>query len=204
MRLFLLSVSLLIACVTTANAGFQRWSATVEKNPFSGGVDVSVLYLVSRDAQIQVRCDSGKQGITIVAIPGYEATADALAFEPSVRFAVDGDILLSDIPARVSSFGSNLAGVVIHLSKEKADRFTDGMLSARRQIAIEDGMSTKPFLLTARGSTAAARKVKQCYQAQKGSGMAPIADEDRGKADRIRELRLQIEQLKKELAELEN
>lgn len=138
-----------------------------------------------------------------MAIPGYEASADTLLFEPIVRFAIDGEIILSNLSAKVSAFGANLAGVVIKLTKEDADKFTDGLLSAQRQIALEDGLSSKPFLLTARGSTAAAKKIKQCYQAQKGIAPEPTADDDAGKAERIAEIKVEIEKLTKELEELD-
>lgn len=203
MRTILLGFTLIFATITTANAGFERWTAETKKNPFSGGVDVSVLYNLNRDAQIQVNCDSAKQGITITAIPGYEASSDSLAFKPTIRFAVDGEIILSDIAARTAAYGANLLGVVIELTKENADKFTDGLLSAKRQIAIEDGMSTEPFLLTAKGSTAAAQKVKQCYQAQKGVAPEPTADDDAGKIERIAEIKLEVEKLTNELKELE-
>lgn len=203
MKTKLLSLALLLVSMNSANAGFERWTASAKKNPFSGGVDVSVIYNVSRNSQVQVQCDSGKQGIKIVAIPGFEASADLLIFTPSIRFAVDGKIILTDVPAKVSVFGANLAGVAITLTKENADKFTDGLLSAKRQIALEDGISSKPFLLTARGSTAAARKIKQCYQAQKGAAPEPTADDDAGRVERIAEIKLEIKKLTDELNKLE-
>lgn len=203
MKRIIWSSILALTFSTDAYAGFERWTANSKKNPFSGGTDVSVLYNVSRVAQVQVQCDSGKQGITIVAIPGYEVTPDALAYKPTVRFAVDGEIILSGVSASVSAFGANLAGVVIELTKENADKVTDGLLAAKRQIAIEDGLSSKPFLLTARGSTAAAKKVKQCYQAQKGDAPEPKTDDEAANANRIAEIKEQIEKLKSELLELE-
>ncbi|MEP2945906.1 MAG: hypothetical protein ABJN11_16060 [Lentilitoribacter sp.] len=200
----LLATALLFYLTTNiAYAGFERWTTTAKNNPFSGGVDVSVLYNVSRDAQVQVQCDSGEQGITIVAIPGYEVTGGVLSLEPAVNIAIDGEIILSDVKARISAFGANLVGIVIKLEKQNADKLTDGFLSAQSQIALDDGISTKPFLLTAKGSTSAAKKVKQCYQAQKGAGSEPVADDDMGKAERIAELKLEIEKLTQELKALE-
>lgn len=203
MKTIALGLILSIASINTAHAGFEKWTTTAKNNPFSGGVDVSVLYNVSCDGHIQVRCDSGEQGITIVAIPGYEANDNVLLYEPDIKIAIDGKIILTDISASVGAFGANLVGVIVKLTKQNADKLTDGFLSAQRQIAFEDGLSSKPFLLTARGSTAAAKKIKQCYQAQKGNAAAPLADEDSGKSERIAEIKIEIEKLTKELEVLE-
>lgn len=194
----------LMALVSPAEAGFQRWTATVTSNPFSDGTNVSVLYNMNRRAQVQVRCDSGEQGIELVMIPGYEMSFGASAFRPTVRIAVDGEIILEGIRGEVSAYGANQAGVSITLQRADADVLTDAFVKALRQIAIEDGMSQEPLLLTARGSTAAARKVQQCYQAQKG-GDEPLTDEQvagTSSSERAREIQAEIDRLQAELRQL--
>ena len=188
--------------VGPASAGFERWTAEVKKNPFSSGTDVSLNYSVSQRQAVLLTCDSGQSGVRLIAIPGYEATATSLLYEPTMKIAVDGEIILEGLKGSVSAFGANLAGVSVDLAKSDADKLTDAFVSARRQIAVEDGMSSRPFLLTARGSTAAARKLKTCYLAQKGAA-EPVADEDVGKRERIAEVRAEIEKLEAELKELE-
>ena len=186
----------------SAHAGFQRWTASVKNNPFSGGKDVSVLYIVNANSQIQIVCDSAKQGIRMTVIPGYEASPAALSRSPTVRIAVDGEIILSKLVGMVNTFGANLAGVSVELTKSAADTMTAAFVSARRQIAIEDGMSNGPHLLTARGSTAAARKVQQCYRAQKGTEAAPAADADATRNQQIAEIEQQVRDLQARLRTL--
>lgn len=204
MKPILVAATILMSSINSANAGFRSWSYEIKQNPFSGGIDVAVLYSLTERTQVQVSCDSGKSGIKIVAIPGYEMTERMRSLRPKTRIAVDGEIILSEMEGNVRSFGANKAGIIIELTKKDAVALTNAFIAAQRQIAIEDGMSARPFLLSAKGSTAAAKKIKQCYDAQKGNGTDISVDGAPSNAERIAEIKAEIEKLNKELGELEN
>lgn len=201
--LFALTVTLTLSVqFSLAYAGFERWTSQVENNPFTGGTDVTVLYNLSARSQVSLSCDSAENGVNLVAIPGWEMTSSIDGFEPSMKIAVDGNIILSGLIAQIGAFGENLAGAYITLTKEDAVKLTEAFVTAQKQIAIEDGMSTKPFLMSARGSTASALKLKQCYEAQKGISQAPATDDQLGKQARIAEIQAEIKKLRNELLEL--
>lgn len=200
-----------IACMATpAKADFQRWSAEVEENPFSGGTNVVLNYSLALRTQVQVNCDSSGDGIELIAIPGYEYTSDMALFFPTVKLAVDGEIIINGVVSDVGAFGANQAGVKAQLNKEQAEKLTSAFVSAKRQIAVEDGMSSKPFLLTARGSTAAAQKLRLCYEAQsvKDITSSEISENDAEKSQsrteediqkEINALELELQTLRDEL-----
>jgi len=190
--------------VSKAVAGFDRWSTEIESNPFSGGKDVNVLFVVSRSAQVQVRCDSTSSGLQIVAIPGFELPVDLQNEIVEIKLAVDGDVVVGDQSAVVSAFGANLAGVVIALNKNLSGSFTKAMITAKRQIAISDGISSKPFLLNARGSTKAGKALDQCLEVQVGKQADIETGTDSDKLARIQEIEKQISDLQKELDSLQS
>ena len=159
MRLFAAAIAALTA--TPVAAGFDRWTHEVEQDPFSGESSVTVSYSTSIRSGVIMFCGGGKPGITIRAVPGYEFTATLDGFEPAVAIAVDGKVVAETV-GKIGVVGANLAAAEATFHRDQMLDLLKAFEGAVRQIAIRDGMSDRPFLLTARGSTAAARAMKAC------------------------------------------
>lgn len=146
-------------------AGFQQWSVDSEEDPFSGGKRVTVDFMTSLRSGILIICDSAETGLLVRAIPGfaYESMLDAVT--PEIEFAFDGTRLLGQA-GETGSVGDNLAIAQTMLSKENSVSFTDAFAAAQKQIAIKDGISDRPHLLTARGSTKAGAALVDCMKSQ--------------------------------------
>ena len=201
--IYLFSTTMLLATTQQAYS-FDRWEVEVKKNPFTNGVDVSSVYPISFRSQVAISCDSGKTGIRLVAIPGFEFSSDLSLITPKVKIAVDGNVISGGLNGRVKAFGANLAGVVVEIDNQQAEIITSAFAAAKRQIAIKDGISTKPFLLTARGSTKSAQKIQQCFRAQRQQAAPPLADDQSAvsKAEQILEIENQISELQSKLRAL--
>lgn len=149
-----------------ANAGFERWSTEVENDPFSEGEKVTANHMTSIRSGVFVVCDSADSGIEVRSIAGWEYSSDVPKFATSA-IAVDGKVLLKDILSATGAFGQNVAGVIIPLNPDSSKILLEAFVKAQKQIAIKDGISNSPMLLTARGSTKAAQTLLECLNKQK-------------------------------------
>lgn len=166
MRSVLFAVGVIAASVVPAYAGFDRWTAETEKDPFSGGKKVMVGYMSSLRSGILIKCDSAEQGISVRAIPGFAYVAALAGETPEVQFAIDGNLLFGE-EGRTGSVGDNLAAVDVDLSGDKAEQFAKAFAAAKSQVAVKDGISDRPHLLKARGTSKAGAELVSCLSAQK-------------------------------------
>jgi hypothetical protein len=147
----------------------QEWSFETTDDPFSGGQKVDADFMSSFRSGVFVLCDTAEFGLDIRAIAGWQYDAALEGVQPEGKFAVDGKILFSSV-GRAASFGSNIAGVRFFLDQSKAAVFVEAMKVARKQIAVLDGISDKPHLLPAKGSTRVGEALEKCLAAQSRSG----------------------------------
>ena len=115
---------------------------------------------------VVVFCDTSDVGIKIRAIPGFDYVEGLALVSPKASFAIDGQKLL-DADGSTGQVGNNLAAVDITLDADKALKFVKAFAAAKKQVAIKDGISDAPHLLTARGSTNAGKALSACIEAQK-------------------------------------
>jgi len=146
-------------------AGFQSWSVEVDNDPFSKGSRVTVDYMSSLRSGVLIICDTAEHGLSIRAIPGFTFTEQMRGYEPVMEFAIDGERLLGQ-KGVTGSVGDNLAAVETKLGSGDAEKFVDTFASAKRQVAVKDGISDRPYLLAARGSTKAGAALVKCMQRQ--------------------------------------
>lgn len=162
--------SLVFAAVLGASApayaGFDRWTFEIEQDPFSGGERVVVDYSSTMRSGVLVMCDSSQKGLLIRAIPGYTFEAGYDSIDPEIEVAFDGQRVLGQT-GETGSVGDNLAVAQVMLTAENAKTFVEGFAKAQKQVAIKDGMSDRPHLLRARGSTAAGEALQGCLDKQK-------------------------------------
>ena len=154
-----------MASVGVSQAGFREWSVDKEADLFSGGDSVSVGFMTSFRSGVMLLCDSAKEGLTIRSIPGFTYDARLEAFKPTLKFAFDGKFLF-DAEGEVGAVGDNLAISQTQIKGEQAKEFVKAFAAAKKQIAISDGISDKPQLLTARGSTTAGPAIVSCIDKQ--------------------------------------
>lgn len=114
---------------------------------------------------VVVLCDSAKYGLIVRAIPGFDYTEKLKEFTPTVKFAFDGKLLF-DAEGETGSVGNSLAISQVTLDGDQAKKFVDAFALAKKQIAIDDGISDKPHLLSARGSTTAGQAIVACIDKQ--------------------------------------
>jgi hypothetical protein len=164
-RIVSIAAVLSLACALPSQAGFENWSVDRESDPFSGGESVSVNFMTSLRSGVVVLCDSAKHGLIVRAIPGFDYDAKLETFKPTVKFAFDGKLLFN-ADGETGAVGSNLAVSQVTLDGDQAKQFVEAFAAAKKQIAIDDGISDKPHLLTARGSTAAGQAVVSCIAKQ--------------------------------------
>lgn len=145
----------------SAVAGFDSWTAEVESDPFSKKTKVIASYMESVRSGVLVFCDGGEHAVRIRAIPGYVWTAAMDGFEPTFQVAVDGELVYTGT-GRTGFVGDNLATAEITLERAASDQFVAAFVAAKKQIAIKDGMSDTPQLLSARGSTKAGQALARC------------------------------------------
>lgn len=86
--------------------------------------------------------------------------------EPELEFAFDGTKLLGQT-GTTGAVGNNMEASEAQLSRDDAKRFIDAFRSAKKQVAIKDGISDRPHLLTARGNGKAGAALLACIEKQK-------------------------------------
>ena len=165
MKKFCLVVLFQIVLAVPANAGFGRWSYKMESDPFSGGVRVTVDIVTSIQSAIYIWCDSAQTGASIRVVPGYAYTADMAGFVSLLEIAIDGKKITAQTGG-VVSVGANFAAIDVVLDTAKANRFIDSFAGAKKQIAIKDGLTDKPHLLTGKGSAKAGVALMACMLKQ--------------------------------------
>lgn len=148
-----------------AGAGFDSWTTETEQDPFSGGARVTVDYSSSLRSGIVFFCDATEDGVRIRAIPGYVYDTPMAGFGPKVEFAIDGEVMDGGY-GKVGVVGDNLAAVDATLKGSSARNLLRAFAAAKKQIAVKDGMSDRPHLLNARGSTKAATALLDCMKRQ--------------------------------------
>ncbi|MFC6447151.1 hypothetical protein [Shinella zoogloeoides] len=166
MRLITGLCALLLASGTPAIAGFNSWTAESEDDPFSGGNRTTVDYSNSVRSGVLIICDTAQPGLMVRAVPGFAFEAGLSDVTPEMEFAIDGAKILGQV-GRVGAVGDNIAAAETQLSKENSEAFVKAFAAATKQIAIKDGISDRPFLLTARGSTKAGAALVKCMAGQK-------------------------------------
>jgi hypothetical protein len=149
-----------------AHADFQRWSAETEEDPFSGGRRVTANFMSSLRSGVFIICDTAEQGLTVRAIPGFAHDPALESLSPEIEFAFDGKRLFGQT-GRTGSVGDNLAAAETVLTVDNAWLFVEAFDGARKQIAVKDGISDRPHLLTAAGSSKAGAALVKCMQGQK-------------------------------------
>lgn len=165
MRRLLAAIVVLSVHSSAAVAGFDSWTAEIEDDPFSGGRRVTVDIVTSARSGIIIFCDTSEKGLAVRAVPGFAFSGDMADFEPEMEFAFDGERLLWQ-KGRTGSVGDNLAVSEVRLSPDDAKRFVDAFARAAKQIAIRDGISDRPHLMSARGTTKAGQALLGCMEKQ--------------------------------------
>jgi hypothetical protein len=148
-----------------ALAGFESWSVDASPDPFTGGAKVEVNYLVSARSGTFLICDSSKEGLELRVVAGWQYVDDLQGFKPSGKLAIDGKILF-EVPGETGAFGSNVAGATFNLARHHAEALALAMEDAKQQIAVQDGISDRPMLMKARGSTKAGKALRECLVKQ--------------------------------------
>lgn len=166
MRLLTAICAASLAIATPALAGFESWSVESEDDPFSGGNRTTVDYSNSMRSGVVIICDTAHPGLMIRAVPGFAMEASLSEFKPTMEFAIDGKRVLGQ-EGKVGAVGDNIATAETMLTKENSAAFVEAFAAAQKQIAIRDGISDRPFLLTARGSTKAGAALVKCMAGQK-------------------------------------
>ncbi|MGI2032139.1 hypothetical protein ACRQ1B_07065 [Rhizobium panacihumi] len=114
---------------------------------------------------VVIFCDSAETGLVVRAIPGFAHVAALEDMKPDLEFAIDGAKLLTQ-QGSTGAVGDNLAVAEAKLSVEDANRFVAAFAKAKKQIALKDGISDRPHLLPALGSTKAGEALLQCMKKQ--------------------------------------
>lgn len=179
MKAFLIAAAMFFLGCCYSYAGLQEWTFETTSDPFSGGRKIEVSFSSSLRSGIFIICDTAESGFDVRAVAGWDYVTDLDGVRPWGKFAVDGEILF-DAQGSARAFGSNIAGVQILLGQYEALILAKAMKAARSQIALQDGISNKPHLLSARGSTKAGRALEECLERQSASGPASVG---RGKPD---------------------
>lgn len=160
-----LAGALLAVSTNLAVADFLRWSAEIENDPFSGGRKVTVNYMSSLRSGIFIFCDSAEPGVRVRAVPGWAYDADLALIEPTLEFAFDGKRLLG-AKGSTGSVGDNLAAAEVALQGDQARQFVEAFGTAQKQVAVKDGISDRPHLLKANGSTKSGQQWSACLSRQ--------------------------------------
>lgn len=148
-----------------AHAGFDSWTVESEEDPFSKGQRVTANISTSMRSGVIVICDTAERGLMVRAVPGF-AYSDSMAdFEPMLEFAFDGERLFGQL-GETGAVGDNIAASQAMLTPSNAEMFVNAFAAAKKQIAINDGISDRPHLLAARGSTRAGEALQACMRKQ--------------------------------------
>jgi hypothetical protein len=167
MRMFL-GMLLAVLSATSVHADFMRWSADSEEDPFSGGRRVTVNFMSSIRSGVFIICDTAEQGLTVRAIPGFAYSSVLEGLNPEIEFAFDGKRLFGQT-GRTGAVGDNVAAAETVLTVDNAWLFVEAFDGARKQIAIKDGISDRPHLLSAAGSSKAGAALVKCMEGQKAA-----------------------------------
>ncbi|TWB19558.1 hypothetical protein FBZ99_101331 [Rhizobium sp. ERR 1071] len=167
-RILSLAAAAILTTTFPSQAGFQSWSVDKESDPFSGGESVSVNFMTTFRSGVLVLCDSATKGVRVRAIPGFAYDKRLKDFKPTLKFAFDGKLLFT-AEGDTGSVGDNLAASEVTLEGDQAKQFVDAFASAKKQIAIDDGIADKPHLLTAKGSTTSGAAIVSCVAKQGSS-----------------------------------
>jgi hypothetical protein len=165
MRLVTGFCAIFLTSAISASAGFDRWTSESEDDPFSGGNRTTVDYSTSVRSGVLIICDTAEPGLLVRAVPGFAFEAGLSDMKPEMEFAIDGSRVLGQA-GRVGAVGDNVAAAETMLSKENSEAFVKAFAAAAKQIAIKDGISDRPFLLSARGSTKAGAALVKCMTEQ--------------------------------------
>lgn len=160
-----LLVAPLLFIALPAEAGFNSWSVDTETDPFSKGVRVSVDFMSSLRSGVIVICDTSENGLLVRAIPGFTYESVMALMSPELEFAFDGERLLGQ-KGETGAVGDNLAVSQVMLTPENAQLFVKAFAASKSQIAVKDGISDRPHLFTARGSTKAGKALERCMETQ--------------------------------------
>jgi hypothetical protein len=161
----ILAVIALLASTSPAFAGLFDWSLKTDDDPFSGGQRVTVDITTSIRSGVVIICDSAEKGLLVRAIPGFAFSSDLQSFEPQMEFAIDGQRLFGQ-SGHTGSVGDNTAIAETMLTEDNAKTFVQAFAKAKKQVAIKDGISDRPYLLTAQGTTKAGAALVTCMGKQ--------------------------------------
>ena len=150
-----------LVSISAAHAGFDRWSSDVEDDPFSKGISVMVSNFSSVRSGAVVLCDTASRKLTVRNIPGFAYDSVLDGVQPEFSVAIDGEIILTQ-SGTTGSVGDHLAISEIELEGELADNFIKSFMAAKRQVAFKDGISQKPAIFSAKGSTASGKDLARC------------------------------------------
>lgn len=168
-----LTLALALSWNAPAFAGFNSWSAESESDPFSGGTKVTVDYATSIRSGVFIVCDTAQHGMLVRAVPGFSYEEVLAGIKPVMQFAVDGKHLV-DQEGSTGAVGDNLAAAQVQLTHENALTLVNAFVKAKKQIALKDGISDRPFLLRASGSSKSGAQLAKCLKEQ--VVIAPQAD----------------------------
>ena len=155
-------IIVLLLNVSVANAGFDSWTADTNDDPFKGGEVVTASYVRSARSGVFVECNSTSGTVILKAIAGWAYQPGLELIKPDVKYAIDGNVVEITGEAATGAYGDNIAGISVNFEKIEARKLVESFARAKKQIAINDGISDSPFLLSARGSTAAGKKLIAC------------------------------------------
>ncbi len=158
---------LVVALVSAqpAWADFERWTSQVTEDPFTQGRRVVIDFMSSIRSGVVIFCDTKGTGVRIRAIPGYTFEGVMTTLTPKMEIAIDGEMAVSG-DGDVGFVGDNMAIVEVSFDKGLSELFVEKFSAAKRQVALKDGMSDSPYLLSARGTTKVAGALKKCVDEQ--------------------------------------
>jgi hypothetical protein len=165
MKKFVLSLTFVVLFAGQSFADFMAWSSETEDDPFSKGQRVTVDFMSTIRSGIILICDSSEQGLLLRAIPGFAFDNALAGAEPEIEIAIDGERIVGQT-GETGSVGDNLATAQVMLTGENAEVFLEAFEKAKKQVAIKDGISDRPHLLSARGSSKTSKALRACLGKQ--------------------------------------
>ena len=158
-----LSIITMALGISSAHADFDRWSVVKDADPFTKGETVAIDYSSSMRSGVLILCDTSNSFISMRVIPGFVYVPILEGAKPEMKFAIDGQVIV-EATGRTGMVGDNLAIAEIEFSDADSKKFVDSFIACKKQVAIQDGISDKPHLLSARGSTKAGEALKACLE----------------------------------------
>ncbi len=162
MKRLIVTITAMIFSLGAATAGFDSWTVETESDPFAGAQIVTASYNSSARSGVFIECNSETGTVILKAIAGWAYIPDLATVTPEVQYAVDGNVIAITGVAETGAFGDNVAGVSVRFDADQARKLVEAFSGAKKQIAVKDGISDSPLLLTARGSTAVGKKLLGC------------------------------------------